>query len=85
MQEQLARLGSDEAKAEAIQTRQVEVLESQRYVDPIRYMTFMERINKTLQDYLKTYNYEISTVVTDCLAGKKTVEQVFITDGGVIS
>ena len=40
---------------------------------------------KTLQDYLKTYNYEISTVVTDCLAGKKTVEQVFITDGGVIS
>ena len=38
-------------KAEAIQTRQVEVLESQRYVDPIRYMTFMERINKTLHDY----------------------------------
>ena len=42
-------------------------------------------VNQTLQDYLKTYNYEISTVVTDCLAGKKTVEQVFITDGGVIS
>lgn len=40
---------------------------------------------KTLQDYLKTYNYEISTVVTDCLAGKKTVEQIFINDGGVIS
>ena len=46
MEEQLARLGSNEAKAEAIQTRQVEVLESQRYVDPIRYMTFMERIKK---------------------------------------
>ena len=44
MEEQLARLGSSEAKAEGIQTRQVEVLESQRYVDPIRYMTFMERI-----------------------------------------
>ena len=28
MEEQLARLGSDEAKAEAIQSRQVEVLES---------------------------------------------------------
>lgn len=58
MQEQLARLGSDEAKAEAIQTRQVEVLESQRYVDPIRYMTFMERINKTLQDYQEERNGE---------------------------
>lgn len=40
---------------------------------------------KSMQDYLKTYNLEISTVVTDCLAGKKTVEQIFITDGGVIS
>ena len=40
---------------------------------------------KSMQDYLKTYNYEVSSVVTDCLAGKKTVEQVFITDGGVIS
>ena len=40
---------------------------------------------KSMQDYLKTYNYEVSSVVTNCLAGKKTVEQVFITDGGVIS
>jgi hypothetical protein len=47
MQEQLARLGSDESQAEAIQTRQVKVLESQRYVEPIRFMTLMERINKT--------------------------------------
>lgn len=52
MQEQLAKLGSNEAKAEAIQTRQVEVLESQRYIDPIQYMTFMERINKTIEEYL---------------------------------
>lgn len=52
MEEQLARLGSNEAKAEAIQTRQVEVLETSRYEDPIRYMTFMERIQKTIQDYL---------------------------------
>lgn len=52
MQEQLSRLGSKEAKAEAIQTRQVEVLESRRYDDPILYMTFMERINKTIKDYL---------------------------------
>ena len=46
-----------EAKAEAIQTRQVEVLESQRYVDPIRYMTFMERIKKTLSDYMQAVSY----------------------------
>ena len=52
MEEQLARLGSDEAKAEAIQSRQVEVLESKRYEDPIMYLTFMDRINKTIQDYL---------------------------------
>lgn len=58
MEEQLARLGSSEAKAEAIQTRQVEVLESQRYVDPIRYMTFMERIKKTLSDYMQERDSE---------------------------
>lgn len=52
MMEQLSRLGSNEAKAEAIQTRQVEILESKKYVDPIQYMTFMERINKTIEDYL---------------------------------
>ena len=52
MEEQLARLGSAEAKAEAIQSRQVEVLESKRYEDPIMYLTFMERINKTIQEYL---------------------------------
>lgn len=52
MEEQLARLGSDEAKAEAIQSRQVEVLESKRYEDPIMYLTFMDRINKTIQEYL---------------------------------
>ena len=52
MREQLAKLGSSEAKAEAIQTRQIEVLESQRYIDPIQYMTFMERINKTIEEYL---------------------------------
>lgn len=58
MEEQLSRLGSNEAKAEAIQTRQVEVLESQRYVDPIRYMTFMERIKKTIADYMEERDSE---------------------------
>jgi type I restriction enzyme R subunit len=58
MEEQLARLGSKEAKAEAIQTRQVEVLESRRYEDPILYMTFMERINKTISDYMEERNSE---------------------------
>lgn len=40
---------------------------------------------EALKEYLETYNMEISSVVTDCLAGKKTVEEIFITDGGVIS
>ena len=79
MQEQLARLGSDEAKAEAIQTRQVEVLESQRYVDPIRYMTFMERINKTLQDYQEKRNGEkylsaMEKMAEDYRTGRSSVE-----------
>ncbi len=40
---------------------------------------------KTLEDYLKNYNMNVSSAVTDCLAGKKTVKDIFITDGGVIS
>lgn len=58
MEEQLARLGSKEAKAEAIQTRQVEILEGKRYDDPMLYMTFMERINKTINEYLAERNSE---------------------------
>lgn len=58
MEEQLAILGSDDAKAEAIQSRQVEVLESVRYDDPIKYLSFMERINKTLENYMKERNSE---------------------------
>ena len=48
----MATLGSKESKADAILTRQFVVLESHRFEDPILYMTFMERINKTIQDYL---------------------------------
>lgn len=40
---------------------------------------------EALEEYLETYNMEVSSVVKDCLAGKKTVEEIFITDGGVIS
>ncbi len=53
MEEQMAILGSKEAKADAIRSRQVEVLESERYDDPIKYLTFMERIQKTLDEYMK--------------------------------
>ena len=79
MQEQLARLGSDEAKAEAIQTRQVEVLESQRYVDPIRYMTFMERINKTIEAYLaerdsEKYLSSMEKMAEDYRTGRSSVK-----------
>lgn len=38
-----------------------------------------------LEEYLATYNMKVSSIVTDCLAGKKTVKDIFITDGGVIS
>lgn len=58
MEEQMAILGTKEAKAEAIQSRQVEVLESDRYDDPIKYLSFMERINKTLDEYMKERDSE---------------------------
>lgn len=79
MQEQLARLGSNEAKAEAIQTRQVEVLESQRYSDPIRYMTFMERINKTIEEYLaerdsEKYLSSMEKMAEDYRMGRNSVK-----------
>ena len=77
MEEQLAKLGSNEAKAEAIQTRQVEVLESRRFEDPILYMTFMERINKTIQEYLAErdgdkYLSAMEHMAEDYRAGRST-------------
>ncbi len=79
IQEQLAKLGSNEAKAEAIKTRQVEVLESQRYIDPIKYMTFMERINKTIAEYLSERNSEkylssMEKMAEDYRAGRNSTE-----------
>ena len=79
MEEQLARLGSKEAKAEAIQTRQVEVLESNRYDDPIKYMTFMERINKTISDYMaerdsEKYLSEMEKIADDYREGRSTID-----------
>lgn len=49
--EQLAKLGSNDAKGDAIRTRMVEVLETKKYDDPIMYLTFRERINETLEEY----------------------------------
>ena len=78
MEEQLARLGSKEAKAEAIQTRQVEVLESRRYDDPILYITFMERINKTISDYMaerdsEKYFSEMERIAEDYREGRSSI------------
>ena len=88
MEEQLARLGSNEAKAEAIQTRQVEVLESHRYEDPIRYMTFMERINKTIQDYMaerdsEKYLSSMEIMAEDYRTGRSSVKypEIIMDDG----
>ena len=77
MEEQLAKLGSNEAKAEAIQSRQVEVLESRRFEDPILYMTFMDRINKTIQDYLaerdsEKYLSAMERLAEDYRSGRQT-------------
>lgn len=88
MEEQLARLGSKEAKAEAIQTRQVEVLETSCYEDPIRYMTFMERIQKTIQDYMaerdsEKYLSAMEHLAEDYRAGRNSVDypEVIMDDG----
>ena len=88
MEEQLARLGSSEAKAEAIQTRQVEVLETSRYEDPIRYMTFMERIQKTIQDYMaerdsEKYLSAMENLAEDYRAGRSSVNypEIIADDG----
>jgi type I restriction enzyme R subunit len=88
MEEQLARLGSNEAKAEAIQTRQVEVLETSRYEDPIRYMTFMERIQKTIHDYMaerdsEKYLSAMESMAEDYRAGRSSVNypEVIADDG----
>lgn len=88
MEEQLARLGSNEAKAEAIQTRQVEVLESYRYEDPIRYMTFMERINKTIQDYMaerdsEKYLSSMERMAEDYRTGRSSIKypEIIMDDG----
>ncbi len=68
MEEQLARLGSNDAKAEAIATRQVEVLESRLYDDPILYMTFKDRIEKTIEDYMKERDSEKYLVAMEKMA-----------------
>lgn len=88
MEEQLAHLGSKEAKAEAIQTRQVEVLEGRRYDDPILYMTFMERINKTISDYLaerdsEKYLSAMETLAEDYREGRSSIEypEIIMDDG----
>ena len=88
MEEQLARLGSNEAKAEAIQTRQVEVLETSRYEDPIRYMTFMDRINKAIEDYMSERNSEkylsaMENLAEDYRLGRSSVNypEIIMDDG----
>lgn len=88
MQEQLARLGSKEAKAETIQTRQVEVLESRRYDDPIMYMNFMERINIMNQEYLserdgEKYLSSMEKIAEDYREGKGSIvyPEIIMDDG----
>ena len=90
MEEQLARQGSKEAKAEAIQTRQVEVLESRRYDDPIQYMTFMDRVNETIREYMaerdsEKYLSDMEKIAEDYREGRNTVDypELIADDGAV--
>lgn len=54
MIEQLEKLGgSKEAKADAIRTRMTAEINTMQHDDPIIFLEFSERINKTLEEYLK--------------------------------
>ncbi|MCS4470117.1 DUF3387 domain-containing protein [Clostridium botulinum] len=85
MEHQLSKLGSKEAKAEAIQTRQVEILETKRHDDPIMYMTFMEKINKTLDDYIHdrdsdAYLSTMEKIAEDFREGRSSIVYPFSID-----
>ncbi|MBQ2774805.1 MAG: hypothetical protein IJF40_02810 [Clostridia bacterium] len=41
-----------------------------------------DELYETMESTLQSYGYEISTLVTDCIAGKITVEEVFSSVGG---
>ena len=79
MEEQLAELSLNEAKADAIRTRQVEVLESKMYDDPIQYMTFKDRINDTINRYIaernsEQYLTEMEKIAEDFREGRSSIE-----------
>lgn len=57
MEEQLKVFGKDKrAKADAMQTRITSEIVTFEHDDPIKYLAFSERIQKTLDDYLKDRN-----------------------------
>ena len=79
MQEQLSILGSKEARADAIKTRQIAELETKRYEDPILYNTFMDKINKTLEMYLhdrdeEAYLAQMESLSEDYREGRSFTE-----------
>ena len=53
MLNQLEMLGSNNAKADAIRTRLTEAISTKQHDDPIMFLEFSERINKTLEEYMK--------------------------------
>ncbi|MCL2043913.1 MAG: HsdR family type I site-specific deoxyribonuclease [Treponema sp.] len=79
MRQQLAILGSKEARADAIKTRQIAELETKRYEDPVVYMTFMDKINETLEMYLHDRNEEsylanMESLADDYREGRSFIE-----------
>lgn len=56
MKEQLDKLGSKEAKGDAIRTRMDKELETYRYDDPLLYKKFSEQVRETLAEYEASRN-----------------------------
>ena len=56
MLNQLEKLGSNNAKADAIKTRIAAEIDTKQYDDPIMFLEFSERINETLEEYMTDRN-----------------------------
>lgn len=79
MNEQLDKFGTNKkAKADAVRTRMIAELKTSRHDDPARYLEFSERINKTLDDYLKErdddkYYNSIERIAEDFREGRTSI------------
>lgn len=79
MDEQLKKFGSNKrAKADSMRTRLVAELETSRHDDPAIFLEFSERINKTLEEYMRERNDDayyntIERIAEDFREGRSSV------------